>query len=58
MSSEEPIFVIKVAPANSPDVQSAEGAVDLNKHKKKGPSCQQQSDTYGKRQLLFVHFEK
>ena len=36
MCSEEPIFVIKSSPsATSPDVHSAEGAVDLNRYKKR-----------------------
>ena len=58
MSSEEPIFVIKSSPCQQPWRSVCRRGCRPQQAQKKGPSCQQQSDTYGKRQLLFVHFEK
>ena len=58
MSSEEPIFVIKSSPCQQPWRSVCRRGCRPQQAQKKGPSCQQQRDTYGKRQLLFVHFEK
>ena len=58
MCSEEPIFEIKSSPCQQPWRSFCRRGCRPQQAQKKGPSCQQQSDTYGKRQLLFVHFEK